>query len=253
MSPTSPLSCRSESAGQHFTPALTPRHSLNQSDQNVWRWGSGIIIFRASGWFQCASRMRTAELEGWGRVEDGAASALGPGAWAAGGHVGWGGLGWRGVSDGGKDMKGKDEVGTQVGRASGAGYSVRLRSRGQDRLPRQLNGKEPACNAGDLRRPQLNSWAGKICWKKDRLPTLVFWPGEFYTVHGVAKSRTRLSDFHFLSLVVQWLRIHLLNRRYGFDCWSRKTPHATNTEPVCQSPALGDKRSRRSEKPGNQS
>ena len=101
--------------------------------------------------------------------------------------MGWGGLGWRGVSDGGKDMKAKDEVGTQVGRASGAGYSVRLRSRGQDRLPRQLNGKEPACNAGDLRRPQLNSWAGKICWKKDRLPTLVFWPGEFYTVHGVAR------------------------------------------------------------------
>ena len=31
----------------------------------------------------------------------------------------------------------------------------------------------------------------------------VFWPGEFhglYIVHGVAKSRTQLSDFHFTSL-----------------------------------------------------
>ena len=98
--------------------------------------------------------------------------------------MGWGGLGWRGVSDGGKDMKGKDEVGTRAGRASGAGYSVRLRSRGQDRLPRQLNGKEPTCNAGDPRKPQFNSWAGKICWKKDRLPSPVFWPGEFHGLYS---------------------------------------------------------------------
>ena len=76
--------------------------------------------------------------------------------------MGWGGLGWRGVSDGRKDMKGKDEVGTQVGRASGAGYSVQLRSRGQDRLPRQLSGKEPACNAGDPSSiPGLGRSAGK--------------------------------------------------------------------------------------------
>ena len=116
--PMSPLSCHSESAGQQFTPELTPRHSLNQPDQTVWRWGSGTIIFRPSGWFQCASRLRTAGLEGWGRVGDGAASALGPGAWAAGGHVGWGGLGWRGVSDGRKATReGKEEEGTRVGRA----------------------------------------------------------------------------------------------------------------------------------------
>ena len=41
------------------------------------------------------------------------------------------------------------------------------------------------------RRPRLDSWAGKIPWRKERLPTPVFWPGEFsldwildYTVHG---------------------------------------------------------------------
>ena len=36
--------------------------------------------------------------------------------------------------------------------------------------------------------------------EKERLPTPVFWHGEFhglYIVHGFAKSRTRLSNFHF--------------------------------------------------------
>ena len=88
-------------------------------------------------------------------------------------------------------------------------------------------------------RPLFNSWAGKIHWRKDRLPTLVFlgFPcgsagkesarnagdlcsipglgrspggGKGYPLpysglensidcigHGVAKSRTQMSDFHF--------------------------------------------------------
>ena len=47
------------------------------------------------------------------------------------------------------------------------------------------------------RRPQFDPWVGKIPWRRERLPT-VFWPGEFHgcIVHGVAKSRTRLGDFH---------------------------------------------------------
>ena len=31
--------------------------------------------------------------------------------------------------------------------------------------------KESTCNAGD---PLLDSWVGKICWRRDRLPTPVF-------------------------------------------------------------------------------
>ena len=48
-------------------------------------------------------------------------------------------------------------------------------------------------------RPGLDPWVGKILWRRERLPTPVLWPGEFLdsVVHGVAKSRTRLSDFHF--------------------------------------------------------
>ena len=36
-------------------------------------------------------------------------------------------------------------------------------------------------------------------WRRQQLPTPVFWPGEFHDciVHGVAKSQTRLSHFHF--------------------------------------------------------
>ena len=29
-------------------------------------------------------------------------------------------------------------------------------------------------------RPGFNHWVGKISWKRERLPTPVFWPGEFH-------------------------------------------------------------------------
>ena len=52
------------------------------------------------------------------------------------------------------------------------------------------------CHVGDLGSiPGLERSPGE-----GKLPTPVFWPGEFhglYIVHGVMKSRTRLSDFHF--------------------------------------------------------
>ena len=51
-------------------------------------------------------------------------------------------------------------------------------------------GKESACNG-------FNPQVEKIPWRRERLPAPVFWPGEF---HGVTKSWTRLSDFHFTSL-----------------------------------------------------
>ena len=34
-------------------------------------------------------------------------------------------------------------------------------------------------------RPGYDSWIGKIPWRKERLPTPVFWPGEF---HGLDSS-----------------------------------------------------------------
>ena len=65
-------------------------------------------------------------------------------------------------------------------------------------FPHSSAGKESVCNEGDLGSvPGL----GRSPGEGERLPTLVFWPGEFHgLLHGVAKSRTRLSDFTFLAI-----------------------------------------------------
>ena len=56
------------------------------------------------------------------------------------------------------------------------------------------------------RRPWFDSWVRQIPWRRERLPTPVFWPGEFHgldcIVQGVAKSQTWLSDFHFPKLFI---------------------------------------------------
>ena len=47
------------------------------------------------------------------------------------------------------------------------------------------------------------TWVRSLGWEdplgRERLPTPVFWPGEFLGlyIHGVAKSWTRLNNFHF--------------------------------------------------------
>ena len=65
----------------------------------------------------------------------------------------------------------------------------------QDHLgfPGGSAGKESACNVGELGSiPGL----GRSPGRRQRLPTPVFWPREFHG-HGVTKSWTQLSDFHF--------------------------------------------------------
>ena len=48
----------------------------------------------------------------------------------------------------------------------------------------------------------FDPWVGKIPWRSEQLPTPVFWSGEFHGLfHGVAKSQTRLGDFHSLSII----------------------------------------------------
>ena len=51
----------------------------------------------------------------------------------------------------------------------------------------------------------FDPWIGKIPWRRARLPTPVFWPGEFhglYKVCEVTKSQAQLSDFHSLRSTV---------------------------------------------------
>ena len=42
-------------------------------------------------------------------------------------------------------------------------------------------GKESVCNAGEL---GLIPWVGKIPWRRERLPALVLWPGEFHGLYS---------------------------------------------------------------------
>ena len=42
-------------------------------------------------------------------------------------------------------------------------------------------GKESTCNVGDL---GSIPWVGKIPWRRERLPTPVFWPGEFHGLYS---------------------------------------------------------------------
>ena len=67
-------------------------------------------------------------------------------------------------------------------------------------FPCGLAGKEYAyflyqnMNAGG--RPAFSLWVGKILWRKERLPTPIFLSKKSHEVHGFAKSRTWLTDFH---------------------------------------------------------
>ena len=56
-------------------------------------------------------------------------------------------------------------------------------------------GKESTCNAG---RPEFDPSVGTISWRRERLPTPVFWPGEFHRLYSPwgCKEQIGLSHFH---------------------------------------------------------
>ena len=68
-------------------------------------------------------------------------------------------------------------------------------------FPGGARGKEPVCRCRRPERLRFSPWVGKIPWRRKWQPTPVFLPGEShgqrslagYTVHGVAKSQTRLN------------------------------------------------------------
>ena len=49
------------------------------------------------------------------------------------------------------------------------------------RLPWWLSGKESALQSMRL---QFDPWVGKVPWRRERVPTLVFWPGEFHGLYS---------------------------------------------------------------------
>ena len=90
----------------------------------------------------------------------------------------------------------------------------------RDRLPIPIflgfpggsDSKESTRNAGDL---DSDPWVGKIPWRRAKLPTSVFWPGEF---HGLCSQwgHKELDSTGQLSLSLQH-RQHVLHLRF-FDC-----------------------------------
>ena len=54
-------------------------------------------------------------------------------------------------------------------------------------------------------RSGFDPWVEKIPWRRERLLIPVFWPGEFHGLYSiwVAKSWTQLSNFHFLSKIIE--------------------------------------------------
>ena len=86
-------------------------------------------------------------------------------------------------------------------------------------------GKESACSIG---RPGFRPWVGKIPWRRERLPTPVFWPGEFHGLHSPWDLKE--SD------KTEWLLLSV-----QFSCsvvFDSLRPHE-HTRPPCQSPTPG--------------
>ena len=54
----------------------------------------------------------------------------------------------------------------------------------QKKKQKQKNEDEPPLGLHSSRRPWFDSWVGKIRWRKDMLPTPVFWPGEFQGLYS---------------------------------------------------------------------
>ena len=99
-------------------------------------------------------------------------------------------------------------------------------------LPSWLNGKE---FSWQCRRCRFNPWVRKIPWRREWLPTP--------TVHGVTKSWTQLSDFHFHQTVNSrgkqglpwWLsgkEPTCQCRRGRFNPWVRKIPWSRQWQPT---------------------
>ena len=56
-------------------------------------------------------------------------------------------------------------------------------------------------------RPGFNPWVGKIPWRRERLPTPVFWPGEFHGLYSPWGHRVERDRVTFTSLLTSWPRI----------------------------------------------
>ena len=83
-------------------------------------------------------------------------------------------------------------------------------------------------------RPGFDPWVGKIPWRRERLPTPVFWPGEFhglYTVHGGKLTFTFTLSVHILmnkKLFQFWCNLHFFDYSWGCSLYQSSTTDNRN-------------------------
>ena len=72
-------------------------------------------------------------------------------------------------------------------------------------FPSGSAGEESVCQCRRHRRRGVDPWVGKIPWRREQRPSLVFLPGKFHrqrslvaTVHAVARRQTQLSTHAFI-------------------------------------------------------
>ena len=90
-----------------------------------------------------------------------------------------------------------------------------------NRLPWCSAGQQSTCNAGDL---NWDPWVGKIHWRRERLPTPVFWPGEvhgLYSPWGHKQSDTTFWAFLMAQMVKNPPAVQ---KTWGFNPWVGKIP-----------------------------
>ena len=80
-------------------------------------------------------------------------------------------------------------------------------------FPHSSVGKESACNVGD----GFDPWVGKIPCRRERLPTPVFWPGEFHGLYCPWDCKeldmTERPSFTLLShREVWWTTVHRITK-----------------------------------------
>ena len=66
-------------------------------------------------------------------------------------------------------------------------------------------GKESSCNT---RRPGFDPWVGKIPWRRERLPSPIFWPREF---HEWYRDRKESDTTEQLSLHFSWIYYYIFS------------------------------------------
>ena len=86
-------------------------------------------------------------------------------------------------------------------------------------------------------RPGFNPWVGKISWRRERLPTPVFWPGEFHglyspwghkesdTTEGLSLSLPMLYSRTLLFIYSMYNNLHLIIPNSHYNLPARLSSH----------------------------